>query len=88
MSLLYDPDAFGGVPTTEYRRMVDKCEWLWKNRRILRHTPLRHDLNPLLKWVVGHYRIIYTFDDGEDALVIRLIAHRRNVYDRAAHLGN
>lgn len=86
MALRYDASAFEYVPTSENRRFIRKCEWLWANRQILTHTSLRHDLNPLLKWEVGHYRIIYTYDDESDDLVILLIAHRRDVYRRAANL--
>lgn len=86
MALIYDPDAFEDVPSSEYRRFTRKCEWLWTNRHILTHTFLRHDLNPFFKWEVGNYRIIYTYHDESDDLVIRLVALRRDVYKKAASL--
>ena len=86
MALRYEPSALDGVPTSEQRRIIRKCEWLWAHRKILAHTTLRHVLNPFLKWQVGHYRIIYIYDDESDDLVIRLVAHRRDVYMRAAGL--
>lgn len=86
MALRYDPNALDDVPVSEQRRFVRKCEWIWTNRAVLTHAFLRHDLNPFFKWEVGNYRIIYTYDDDSDDLVIRLIAHRRYVYKRAAAL--
>lgn len=86
MALRYDPSAFEHAPVSEHRRLIRKCEWLWTNRLVLTHHPLRNDLNPFLKWEVGHYRIIYTYDNESDDLVIRLIAHRREVYKIASGL--
>ncbi len=53
---------------------------------MLTHTSLRHDLNHFFKRQVGDYRIIYTYDTEADDMVIRLIAHRRDVYKKAANL--
>ena len=50
------------------------------------HTLLRYDLNTLLKWEFGVYRILYTYDSYSDDLIIRLIAHRRDVYKLATGL--
>ena len=86
MALRYDPSAFEYAPVSEHRRFILKCDWLWTNRQILPHRLLRNDLNPFLKWEVGHYRIIYTYDSESDELVIRLIAHRREVYRIASRL--
>ena len=86
MGLLYQADAFESMPSSQHRRLIRKCEWLWTNRQILTHSYLRHDLNPFFKWEVGDYRIIYTYDDEPDDLVIYLVAHRRDVYKRATSL--
>ena len=86
MALRYDPDAFEHVPPSEYQKLTRKCEWLWTNRQTLSHTALRHDLNPFLRRPVGAYRIIYTYDNDQDEMVIRLIAHRNVVYKRASRL--
>ena len=87
MSLLYDDEAFDSVPKQELRRLIRKIEWLWQNRAIVTHVQLRQDLNPFCKWRVGDYRILYTFDSEADEMVIRLVAHRRDVYDDAAGIG-
>ena len=86
MALRYDPNAFDEVPVSEHSRFIRKCEWLWTNRHILTHSSLRYDLSAFLKWEVGHYRILYTYQNESDDFVIRLIAHRRDVYKRAAGL--
>ena len=88
MALRYDPSAFDDVPVSERSRLIRKCEWLWTNRHLLTHSSLRYDLNPFLKWEVGNYRIIYTYDDESDDIVIRLVGHRRDIYKRAADLDN
>ena len=86
MGFRYQADSFKSVPSSEHRRLILKCEWLWTNRHILTHTYLRNDLNPFCKWEVGSYRIIYTYDDESDNLVIYLVAHRRDVYKKATGL--
>ena len=86
MTLRYDDDAFADVPRSELQRLVRKTEWLWSNRAVLNHTFLTEKLNPFMRWRVGDYRIIYTFDRERDHLVIRLVGHRRDVYNRAARL--
>ncbi len=86
MALRFDPDALGGIPKNEAKRLLDKCEWLWANRKVLSHTLLRDDLNPFLKWRVGDYRIIYIYDSASDDMVVHLIGHRRDIYQRASRL--
>ena len=86
MALRYDPNSFEKVPISERRRFIRKCEWLSANRQRLTHTLLRYDLNTLLKWEFGVYRILYTYDSDSDDLIIRLIAHRRDVYKLATGL--
>ena len=86
MALLYAPDAFDSVPQSERRRLVRKAEWLWNNRKVISHSLLRHDLNPFMRWRVDVYRIIYTYDEETDEMVIHLGAHRDDVYERAAKL--
>ena len=86
MSFRYATDSFESVPSSESRRLLRKCDWLWANRHLLTHTALRHDLNPLLKWAVGSYRIIYTYDEDADDMVVHLVAHRRDVYKQASNI--
>ena len=86
MPLRFDPDAFAGLPKREADRLLKKAEWIWENRKALTHTLLRHDLNPFLRWPVGDYRLIYTYDPESDDMVFRLGGHRQDVYQRASKL--
>lgn len=83
MALQFDPDALKQIPKSEAKRLVDKCEWLWANRRVVAHTLLREDLNPFLKWRVGDYRIVYSYDSESDEMYVHLVGHRRDIYKRA-----
>ena len=86
MALQYDDEAFATIPRSEQGRLVLKTEWLWANRHTVTHILLREDLNPLLKWRVGDYRIIYSYDAATDEMIIHLVAHRKEVYKIAADI--
>ena len=84
MPLLYDPDALADVPQQDIDRIYEKTGWLWHNQRAIRHLRLSSHLTPFYKRRVGKYRIIYTFEPGndEDRMVVRLVAPRDTVYQR------
>ncbi len=86
MPLRFDTDAFAGVPKHEAARLLKKAEYIWDNRKVLNHTLLRHDLNPFLRWHVGDYRLIYTYDTDSDEMIVRLAGHRRDIYQQATTL--
>ena len=86
MALLFDADAFAGLPNNVAQRMTDKAEWIWEHRKEVHHVGLRGDLNPYLYWHVGDYRLIYTYDPDRDEMVVRLGSHRRDVYKGASTL--
>ena len=86
MTLRFDEDSFAGLPKRETERLLKKAEWIWENREVLTHTGLRHDLNPFLRWHVGDYRLIYTYDAESDEMFVHLGAHRRDVYQQASKL--
>lgn len=81
--LYFDPDAFSGVGKSEGERILKKIEWLWDNRRIVIHHPLRHDLSGFFKRVVGKYRVVYSYDDNSDNMVIYLVGTRDTIYQAA-----
>jgi len=81
--LRFDPDAFSGVPQSDAQRILKKIEWVWENRTIIVHHPLRHDLSGFFKRVLGKYRIVYTYDDKSDDMVIRLVSTRDTIYKDA-----
>ena len=81
--LRFDPEAFSGVGKFESERLLRKIEWLWENRRIVIHHPLRHDLSGYFKRVVGKYRVVYSYDDDSDDMVIYLVGTRDTIYQIA-----
>ncbi len=84
MPLLFDGDAFKGLPKREADRLVKKAEWIWENREVVTHMLLRRDLHPFLVWPVGAYRLIYTYDAEFDEMIVDLGSHTRDIYQRAS----
>jgi mRNA-degrading endonuclease RelE of RelBE toxin-antitoxin system len=82
MALLFDEDALSDVPPDDLRRIIQKTEWLWTNRKAVTHYPLSQNLSGFYKRRVGKYRIIYTYDSNPDELVIRLVGTRDDIYKK------
>ena len=76
-------DAFSGIPRFECEQILDKIQWIWVNRRMIDHHPLRHDLTGLYKRQKGKYRIIYSYDDGPDEMIVLLAGKRDTIYEDA-----
>jgi mRNA-degrading endonuclease RelE of RelBE toxin-antitoxin system len=84
MPLRFDKDAFlAGIPQEDIRRLMARIEWLWANRRLVKHSPLSGQLRGLYKRRLGMYRIIYSYDPNPDELVIRLVGTRDEIYRKA-----
>jgi len=83
MALLFDKDAFTGIPAQDIQRLLTKIQWLWANRRAITHESLAGNLVGFYKRRAGKYRIIYTYDDSPDELVIRLVGTRDEIYKEA-----
>ena len=81
--LLFDPDALSGIPQLEGEQILAKTNWLWDNRRIIIHHPLSYELSGYYKRRTGKYRIIYSYDDNPDEMVIRLVGTRDSIYKDA-----
>ncbi len=81
--LLFDPDALSGISQVEGERILKKIDWLWDNRRIVIHHHLRHDLSGLYKRTLGKFRIIYSYDEIPDNIVIHLVGTRDIIYKDA-----
>jgi len=81
--LQFDPNAFSNIPRVEREQLVDKAQWLWVNRKTIDHHPLRHDLAGLYKRRKGKYRIIYSYDDGPDEMIVLLAGTRDAIYEDA-----
>jgi mRNA-degrading endonuclease RelE of RelBE toxin-antitoxin system len=81
--LRFDPEVFTGVSKSDRERLLEKTQWLWDNRRVIDHHPLRHDLSGFFKKVVGKYRIIYSYDENPDQMIIYLVGTRDTIYKDA-----
>ena len=80
---LFAPDALSGIPQVEGERILEKTDWLWDNRGIIIHHPLRHGLSGYCKRQLGRYRIIYSYDENPDEMVIHLVGTRDSIYKDA-----
>ncbi len=80
---LFDPDALLGIPQHEGERILEKTDWLWDNRGVIIHRPLRHELSGYYKRQLGKYRIIYSYDENPDEMVIHLVGTRDSIYKDA-----
>jgi mRNA interferase RelE/StbE len=83
MGALIHPDALSRIPKQDAERVLTKIEWLWANRREVVHHPLAANLTGFFKRRLGRYRIIYTYENDSDELVIRLVGTRDNIYKEA-----
>ena len=81
--LLFDPDALLGIPHLESERLLEKTDWLWDNRRVIIHHPLSYELSGYYKRRKGKYRIIYSYDENPDEMVIHLVGTRDSIYKDA-----
>ncbi len=78
------PEALSSIPTRDVERVLKKIEWLWTNRRLVVHHPLSANLSGFFKKRVGGYRIIYTYENDGDRLVVHLAGTRDEIYKAAA----
>lgn len=81
--LRFDPDAFSGLSHPENERILKKIERLWGDRSISVHHPLRYELSGYYKRRLGKYRIIYSYDETTDAMIIHLAGIRDSIYKDA-----
>jgi mRNA interferase RelE/StbE len=85
MPLLFAPDALESIPHNEKERLKRKIDWLWVNRLVITHQPLHWDLSGFFKRRVGNYRVIYTYDNSSDDMVIHLVGLRDSIYQEIRH---
>jgi len=83
MSLLFDPSALASVPRSDVDRIMKKIDWLWLNREYVTHETLSENLSGLYKRRLGKYRILYTYDNDSNDMVIRLVGLRDTIYKDA-----
>lgn len=81
--LLFDTEALNGVPRSDCEKVLGKVTWLWENRTIVDHHPLRHDLSGFYKRVFGKYRIIYSYEMNPDSMIVYMVGTRDTIYEEA-----
>ena len=81
--LLFDTEALHEVPKSDCEKVLDKVNWLWDNRTIVVHHPLKYGLSGFYKRVLGKYRIIYSYETNPDIMIIHMVATRDSIYDEA-----
>ena len=81
--LRFDPDSLSGISKTEVERFLEKIQWIWVNRKTINHHPLRHDLSGYCKRALGKYRIIYSYCESTDEMIIHLVGTRDTIYKDA-----
>ena len=65
-------------------RLLKKLRWLAENFESLRPEPLTGIFSGLFKLRVGDYRVIYEANRKKKVLRVRLVGHRREIYEQLA----
>jgi mRNA interferase RelE/StbE len=65
-------------------RLLKKLRWLAENFDSIKPEPLTGPFTGLLKLRVGDYWVVYQADREKKVLTVRLVGHRREVYDQPA----
>ncbi len=82
--LLYLPGAerdIRALPAIVVRRLRNGLERLAESPRL--GKPLQGSLAPFWSYRVGDYRVIYEIRDAELHVLVVMLGHRREVYERA-----
>ncbi len=74
-------DDLSRLSKTIAQRILKKIRWLAENFEMVTPEPLTGGFKGLSKLRVGDYRVLYTFTQNEQkVIVIHLVKHRREVY--------
>lgn len=73
-------DDLTRLDTEPARRVRGKLDELAVNAETIRHQALTGRLRGLFRTRVGDYRILYTLDRQTRRIIVRAVAHRRDVY--------
>jgi mRNA interferase RelE/StbE len=65
-------------------RVLKKLRWLAENFDSIKPEPLAGPFSGLLKLRVGDHRVIYQANREKKVLTIRLLGHRREIYNQPA----
>ncbi len=65
-------------------RLLNKLRWLAENFDSVKPEHLTGPFTGLFKLRMGDYRVIYQADREKRLLTVRLVGHRREIYDQPA----
>jgi len=65
-------------------RVLKRLRWLAENFDSIKPESLTGPFSALLKPRVGDYRVVYQADREKKVLRVRLVGHRREIYDQLA----
>ena len=75
---------FGELDQVVADRLLKKLRWLAENFDSVTPEPLTGAFSGLFKLRVGDYRIVYQANREKKVLTVRVVGHRRDIYDRPA----
>lgn len=81
----FRPEAsenLGRLSKSNAQRVLNKIKWLANNFDAVSHEALTAELKGLFKLRIGDYRVIYSIVRKERLVIIHLVGHRRNIYER------
>jgi mRNA interferase RelE/StbE len=62
--------------------VLKRLRWLAENFDSLKPESLTGPFSGLLKLRIGDYRVVYQADRANKVLTVRLVGHRREIYDQ------
>jgi len=62
------------------QRVLNKLQWLAENFDVIKPEPLTGQWQGVYKLRVGDYRVLYTYDQQKQKLIVHFVRHRREVY--------
>jgi mRNA interferase RelE/StbE len=65
-------------------RVLKRLRWLAENCDSVKPESFTGPFSGLLKLRVGDYRVVYQADREKKVLRVRLVGHRREIYDQLA----
>ena len=62
------------------QRVLKRLRWLAENLDAISPEPLSGQWRGVFKLRVGDYRVLYTFDEAKQEIIVHLVGHRSDVY--------
>ena len=75
-------ENLGRLTKSNAQRVLNKINWLASNFDAASHETLKGEFKGLFKLSIGDYRAIYSVIRKERLIIIHLVGHRRNIYER------